>query len=97
MDSSVLQTQRHHDVSVRIAQIKTVLDAAYVELRRIMTSPEQYSLDTGNTRQFVIKQRLPALQKTIEFYERKLAEHESKLEELNGEGGGVTVLYPLMR
>lgn len=97
MASSVLQTQRHHEVSVRIVQLKTDLETAYAELRLIMTSPEQYSLDTGNTRQFVIKQRLPALQKTIEFYERKIAENETLLEDLNGEGGSVTILYPLVR
>lgn len=93
MASSTL-TQEYHEVSARVAKLKVSLDKAYDELDRIMTSPEQYSLDTGNTRQFVIKQRLPALQKQVEFYERKLAEHKSLLQELEGEGGGATVLQP---
>lgn len=97
MASSVLQTQRHHEVSVLIVQLKQDLLDAYAERRLIMKSPEQYSLDTGNTRQFVIKQRLPALTSLIESLKREITDYESQLADLNGEGGGVTVLYPLMR
>lgn len=93
--ASVKQTQEHHEVSVLVAQLKQDLLDAYAERRAIMKSPEQYSLDTGNTRQFVIKQRLPALTSLIADLKRDIAENESKLEALQGDGGSVTVVIPV--
>lgn len=97
MATSVTQTHLHHEVSETIAELKQDLRDARAERRLIMKSPEQYSLDTGNTRQFVIKQRLPALTSLIESLTREIAESEAQLADLNGEGGSVTILYPLMR
>lgn len=93
--ANVTQTQEHYELSVTIAELKQDLKDARAERRRIMKSPEQYSLDTGNTRQFVIKQRLPQLTALIEDLKREIAEETSSLEALNGEGGTATVLVPM--
>lgn len=83
-----------HELEATIAELKRDRSDARAQRRLIMKSPEQYSLDTGNTRQFVIKQRLPQLTRLIEDLTREIAEMEAQLEALNGEGGSVTVLQP---
>lgn len=93
--ASTVWTQEAHELSVRITQLKTDLSDAYAERRLIMKGPEQYSLDTGNTRQFVIKQRLPQLTALIADLKRDIAETQAELGALTGEGGAIaTVLQP---
>lgn len=96
MACNSIATGDAYKISARIAMLNEHLEKAYEELNRAQSSPEQYSIDTGNTRQFVIKQRIPSLQKNIEFYERKIAEHQARLDEINGAGGIATVIHPLM-
>jgi hypothetical protein len=82
-----------YKISARIVMLNEHLDIAYKERLSILQSPEQYSLDTGNTRQFVIKQRLNQVTQLIAELKRDIAENEAQLEAISG-GGGVTVLQP---
>ncbi len=78
-------------ISERIEELNVDLGIAYAQRREVLQRPEQYSLDTGKTRQFVISQRLEALAKTIASIKADIAEHESRLDALLGHGGIASV------
>lgn len=55
---------------------------------------EQYSMDTGQVRQFAIYQRPSQINATIDKVAREIAELQAELDVLSGTGGHATVVMP---
>lgn len=79
-----------------IASLRATLRELQATRRMLATkTTEQYSLDTGQVRQFVIHQRLTQVNSTIDKIRREIQEAQAELDELSGRGGGMaTVVVP---
>lgn len=91
------------DLSIRQIEVIEEIDSLKQTLKILLGTRtklaaihlEQYSMDTGQVRQFAIYQRLTQVNSTIDKVRREIADLQTELDELSGRGGMVTVMFPV--
>jgi len=87
---------REIELIEEISSLRTTLRALYATRDALSKlTLEQYSLDTGQVRQFGIYQRMTQINSTIDKVRREIQDLQSELDDLSGTGGGqATVVVP---
>jgi prefoldin subunit 5 len=91
-DLSIRQIELIEEIALLKGTIKS-LYATRDKLAKIHL--EQYSMDTGQVRQFAIYQRLTQVNSTIDKIRREIADLQTELDALSGHGGMGTVIVPV--
>lgn len=65
-------------LDVRIARTKTIIEKLEDAIEAIALGAQQYSLDTGQTRQTVTKANIASVKNTLDMMERRLASLEAR-------------------